>query len=575
MNFARKHHAEAPQRTEAFRAGEGVKASRIQGKDLLQPIEQGMHAMTIRCKRIPAIILLFILVAIGAETYGESVTRFSSANGKKTNAAAFSFDSVWFYRDGTRVIPEISKRWLTVVFDVPSGADTIGLEPADASIIKKKANAILISHNRLTEYFHDPDLAEDACFFKMRNGLTLADVNHLITQLRSEKSVEYVHPAIVLNNKTLAFFNVFQMQWKTGVAKAEQEALLKDSHAAFDETANSYTVNVTALPFFKAVNLLAEDIRVLSAEPYLVEIKPSINAHLSLFMNGGTIGDSVPFSLTITFSERVHIDPGSLATLNLRPPNLQKELFDCTFDPYDYAKAVTRSPIVITGKVRFFAPGEFVIPAVTVNYSCPSCTNSAVRTIDTAPVTFRVSSIIPAAQSEKRLIVPADAAQPDYRLAELRQQYQRHLGLAIIGFGGLALCAAWLILQLFRYSAERRRLKERKNHRQLAEQLRLALQEPPATPHWSYLGEIGALLRTYLLAAGDLDEKYRGGSGKLFIDTVRGHLPQECIDPLSAVLEDIDNCISLEIEQYQGMDQLQREMERIVDLTANNSARHR
>ncbi len=531
--------------------------------------------MTIRCKRIPAIILLFILVAIGTAPAGESVTRFSSANGKKTNAAAFSFDSVWFYRDGTRVIPEISKRWLTVVFDVPSSADTTGLEPADDSIIKKKANAILISHNRLTEYFHDPDLAEDACFFKMRDGLTLADINQLINQLKGEKAVEYVHPTIVLNNKTLAFFNVFQMEWKTGVAKAEQEALLKESHAIFDETTNSYAVNVTALPFFKAVNLLAEDIRVLSAAPYLVEIKPSINAHLSLFMNGGTIGDSVPFSLTITFSERVNIDPGSLATLNLRPSNLQKELFDCTFDPFDYAKAVTRSPIIITGRVRFYAPGEFVIPAVTINYSCPSCPNSAVRTIDTAPVTFRVSSIIPAAQSEKRLIVPTDPAQPDYRLAELRQQYQRHLGLAIIGFGGLALCVAWLILRIFKYRAARRRLQERKDHRQLAEQLRLALQEPPTAPHWSYLGEIGALLREYVLAVCGIDEKYRGGSGKLFIETVRGHLPQECMDSLSAVLADIDNCISLESEQHPDMDQLQREIERVVDLTANNSARHR
>ena len=531
--------------------------------------------MNLRLKRIPAIVLLFILVATGTGTAGESVTRFSSANGKKMNAAAFSFDSVWFYRDGTRVVPEISKRWLTVVFDVPTSADAVDLEPADDSLIKKKANAMLISHNRLIEYFHDPDLAEDACFFKMRDGLTLADVNQLINQLKGEKAVEYVHPTIVLNNKTLAFFNVFQMEWKTGVAKAEQEALLKESHAAFDETTNSYTVNVTALPFFKAVNLLAEDIRVLSAAPYLVEIKPSINAHLSLFMNGGTIGDSVPFSLTIIFSDRVNIDPGSLATLNLRPANLQKELFDCTFDPYDYAKAVTRSPIIITGRVRFYAPGEFVIPALTINYSCPSCPNSAVRTIDTAPVTFRVSSIIPAAQSEKRLIVPTDPAQPDYRLEELRQLYHRHLGLAIIGFGGFALCAAWLILQIFKYRAARRRLKARKNHGQLAEQLRLALHEPPTAPHWSYLGEIGALLREYVLAVCGIDEKYRGGSSKLFIDTVRDHLPQECTDPLNAILADIDNCISLESEQHPDMDQLQLEIERVVDLIANNSARHR
>ena len=74
-----------------------------------------------------------------------------------------------------------------------------------------------------------------------------------------------------------------------------------------------------AIPFFTALNLLAEDIRVLRATPYLVEIKPSLRAQLSFFMNGGNIGDSVPFTLTITFSDRVSIDPSSLAIINLRP----------------------------------------------------------------------------------------------------------------------------------------------------------------------------------------------------------------------------------------------------------------
>ena len=82
---------------------------------------------------------------------------------------------------------------------------------------------------------------------------------------------------------------------------------------------NHYVVDVTAIPFFRALNLLAEDVKVLRVTPYLVEIKPSISATLSLFMSGGNIGDSIPFTLTIAFSDRVSIDPSSLATLNLRP----------------------------------------------------------------------------------------------------------------------------------------------------------------------------------------------------------------------------------------------------------------
>ena len=103
------------------------------------------------------------------------------------------------------------------------------------------------------------------------------------------------------------------------------------------------------IPFFKALNLLAEDISVLRVRPYLVELKPSLRVQLALAMNGGRIGDTVPFTFTIQFSDRVSIDPSSIANINLRPATIQKELFDCTFDPYDYTKAVSKSPIIITG----------------------------------------------------------------------------------------------------------------------------------------------------------------------------------------------------------------------------------
>ena len=513
-------------------------------------------------KKYFAIILLLILVAIQTDTAAGAVTRSSSATGEKKTAAAFSFDDVWFYRDGTKVIPEIGKRWLTVVFD----------QRYDSSFIREKAKAIINSHDRLIDYLYDRNLAEDACFFKMRDGLKLQDISQLINQLNQDEAVKYVHPTLVFNNKTFAFFNVFQMEWKTGVDKAQREALLSAAHVVFDEKENRYAVDVMAIPFFKALDLLAEDIRVLRVTPYLVEIKPSIRTNLSLSMNGGNIGDSIPFTLTIIFSDRVSIDPSSIATLNLRPSNLQKELFDCTFDPYDYAKAVTKSPIVITGRVKFYAPGEYTIPAVTISYSCPSCSDSTVRSIDTEPVLFKVSSIIPTAKSENRLIVPTDPIYPDYRLAALHQQSLRYLWLAIIGFAGLIACAAWLQLLRHKVAAERDRLKERKKEDLLAEQLRMLLHAAPAAPHWSYLGEIGTLLREYMVVLYGIDSKYEGGSGKQFMETIRAHIPRECADSLSIIFTAIDNCVSLESEHYQDIDQLQREILKVVDLTAHNNA---
>ncbi|HEX9024719.1 MAG TPA: hypothetical protein VF799_12865, partial [Geobacteraceae bacterium] len=377
--------------------------------------------------------------------------------------APFSFDSVWFYRDGAKVVPEISRRWLTVVFEARYAAPTdefaAGGESSD-SFIRKKAASMVKSHDRLSDFLYDPNIAADASFFKMRDGLKLEDVKQLMEQLSRDGTVRYVHPTLLLDNKTFAFFNSLQLEWKTGIAKAQREQLLGAAHAVLDEKdakERRYTVDVRAIPFFRALNLLAEDVRVLRVAPNLVEVKPSISSRFSLFMSGGNIGDSVPFTLTIAFSDRVSIDPSSIATLNLRPPEIQKELFDCVFDPYDYAKAVTRSPIVITGHVRFYAPGEFTIPPVKVSYSCPSCSDNGgdtVRSIDTEPALFKVSSIIPAQKSQSRLIVPTEPVSVDFHLAELHRQAQRYLWLALVSLAGLVPCAVWLWLLRRKAGAE-------------------------------------------------------------------------------------------------------------------------
>ena len=530
--------------------------------------------MKYRFNKYFAILALFLLFAIQADAASETGAISSSATSVQKTAKPFSFDAVWFYRDGTRVIPEIGKRWLTVVFDPSKNSDAIDFESNNDSFIQEKAKAILVSHDRLIEYIHDPNLADEACFFRMRDGLTLEDIGQLINQVSQDQAVKYVHPTLILTNKTFAFFNEFQLEWKTGTDQPQREALLSAAHAAIGDKENHYVVDVTALAFFTSLNLLAEDVKVLRATPNLVEIKPSISAAMSLFMRGGNIGDSIPFTLTIAFSDRVNIDPSSLATLNLRPENIQKELFDCTFDPYDYTKAVTKSPIVITGRLKFYAPGEFTIPAVAISYTCPSCPDSSVRSIETEPVLYKVSSIVPAAEAENLLIVPTDPVFPDFRLAALNQQSQRFFWLAISCFAGLIPLTVWLFILRRKVTAERDRLKERKKDQLLAGQLRTLLQATPAAPHWNYLAEVGTLLREYLVVLCGIDLKYQGGSGKSFMETIRAHLPEECVSSLSNIFTAIDTSVSLELEHCQDIDQLQREILEVVDSTAHNNAAH-
>lgn len=528
--------------------------------------------MNNRCKTYFAIIVLFLLVALPAAAASAQLASSGSAtNGQKT-AASFSFDSVWFYRDGTRVIPEIGKRWLTVVFDPGENADDIDVGASKDIFIQEKAKAVLLAHDRLTEYLYDPNLAEATGFFKLRNGLTLEDIRQLIAQVSREDAVKYVHPTLVLNNKTFAFFTSFQLEWKTGADMARREELLNAAHVTFDEEEKRYVVDVAAMPFFKALNLLAEDVNVLRATPYLVEIKPSISASLSLLMRGGSIGNSIPFTFTVAFSDRVSIDPSSLATLNLRPSNLQKELFDCTFDPYDTAKIVTKSPLVITGRLTFYAPGEFTIPAVTISYSCPSCPDGSVRSFETEPVVFKVSSIIPAEPSDYRLLVPTDPVNPEFHLAALRKQTKSDLTLALICFAGIIPCAAGLLLMRRKATAERVLLEENNKEELLAEQLRSLLRAAPAVPHWCYLGEVGGLLREYLAVHCGINGKYRGGSGKQFLENLQERIPQECLEPLSRIFAAIDTNVSRESEQHHELAQLQGEILRVVELIAQNAA---
>lgn len=514
---------------------------------------------------------IFVLVFILTVSVSDAVTRFSPVTNEKKTAAVFSFDSIWFYNEGVKVIPEISLHWLTVVYDPRYSSSDNEFETTYDSFIREKSKTLLDANNRLVEFFCDRNLAENACFFRMRTGLNLQDVRELIAQINQDEAVQYVHPALVIDNKTFAFFNVFQIEWKTSTDKAQRESLLNDVHAVFNEKENYFAVDVTAIPFFRALNLLAEDIRVLRATPYLVEIKPSIRAQLSLYMSGGTIGDRIPFTFTISFSDRVTIDPSSIALINLRPSNLQKELFECTFDPYDYSKAVTKSPIVISGNLKFFAPGEFTLPPIVINYTCPGCSGKTVRSFETNPVVFKVASIRPS-KSETGLIVPSDPIAPIYNVAELHGRTIRYLWISLISCAGFILCAILFFYLLYNARRERSRLNVRKKEDLLAEQLRRALQTTASQPHWSYLAGVGSLLREFLIARYGIDLKYSGGSSAQFVTTIKSSLPPECVDSLHIILAAIDNCVSLESETYPDIEQLQREVLKFIDLTSTQFA---
>ena len=517
------------------------------------------------------ITLLLALAVAAVPARAAAMTRFSANTAEKKTPAPLVFDDIWFYENGGKIIPEISMTWLTVVFDSRYAAAG-GFENTYETFVPEKAKALIKGNSALIDYFYDANLAEDACFFRLRKGLKQGELLQLINRLNQDEAVLYTHPAITIKDKTWAFFNIFQLEWKAGADRARRASLLKQANAVYDEKENLYRVNVLEIPFFKALDLLAEDISVLRARPYLIEIKPSIRVQLALAMNGGRIGDTVPFTFSIEHSDRVSIDPSSLATINLRPASIQKELFDCNFDPYDYTKVVSTSPFIITGRIKFFAPGEFVIPAVIVSYTCPACSGETVRSVETRPIPFRVAAMIPAVKQEFRLLVPAEPVQPDYQAAALHWQVLSSLWAAAAGLAAGIVCLALFAAVLFRQRRELRRAAMRSNVEMLGERLRVLVQAAPAHAHWQYLAEAGTLLREYIAARYGGSLAHFGGSAQYFVAGLRNDIPGQYLDPLETVLAAIDNAVALEQETCPETDQIRMEILRLLDQTGPQAA---
>jgi hypothetical protein len=64
--------------------------------------------------------LITLLVALGISSVhapAAAVTRFSAGAPEKKAPAPCNFDDIWFYDGSTKIMPEISMTWLTVVFD--------------------------------------------------------------------------------------------------------------------------------------------------------------------------------------------------------------------------------------------------------------------------------------------------------------------------------------------------------------------------------------------------------------------------------------------------------------------------
>ncbi len=522
-----------------------------------------------RLKNYP-IIVLFALIIFGfSVSLSDGVTTFGTDIETNGMPVRFDFDDIWFYdTDMVRVIPDIDLAWITVVFrtglDAPEGSTNWSESQA---LFAQRAKEVVGTHDEIIDYFYDRNLAEDACFFKLREGLKQNLLEHLIALVNRHQFVAYTHPTIRVKGRTHAFFNAFGMEWKTGVEQVLREAIMNRAYVSWDKNEYTYRVALSQAPFFKAINLLAEDIHVLKAIPYLVELKPSITAEVMIPISGSDIGDEIPFSLNIAFSELVTIDPSSIANIDLRPTDIQKELFDLKFDPYDYVEAAARSPVNITGWMKFYTPGEFVIPTVKIQYTCSTYSDNKARSVETKPLPFKVSSIVPSKGADKELIIPMDHLEPDYRIEYYQQKGKTDLIFSLLAFFIGLLFAGWLILRIYQEKREREKLLAAKREDVLADKLKAFLMEAPSGPYAAYVGEVSKLLRAYLVARYEISPYPSGGSGEVFFESVKDKLPPSLVRKVSTLFKRIDDMVALDLDTFPGIESLRSEVLEIIDVT--------
>lgn len=503
--------------------------------------------------KFPAKIFLFLylLIMLG-------FTPLAAAENAAAVPVSIPLENIWFYdRDMEKVIPEISTEWLTVGFRSENHAKT---SPSES------AQKIMKERNGIQEFLCDPNLAEDACFLRLEDRAGEDHLQGIIRRLAADPAVRYVHPALRIDNKTFAFMDTFEMEWKTGVSQSALQQLTEQTHVTQMEGENRWRVRLTEISYFEAVSFLAEDIRTRYATPVLLEIKPSIQAELTLGIHGGNIGDDIPFVLQIHFSEQVRLEPGTLATIDLRPPDLQKELFRMRMDENGSADAVEESPVCITGHIRFFAPGEFTIPPVQIHYTCLSCPDQPVKTVETGPVVFRAASILPAQDTEKTLRIPPAPPMPGSDVDALQAKAEQSLVRALFSFLLLSVAVTCLSALLYRRKyrqAEKQVQKSRS--RVLAEELRAYLENEPASPHWRHMVLANRRFREWLVEVLQINRRAEGGTGAVFFQSVQGLLPANSREDIRQLLLAADHAAGLEQKTVPEIDQYRDRMISIIE----------
>jgi hypothetical protein len=187
--------------------------------------------------------------------------------------------------------------------------------------------------------------------------------------------------------------------------------------------------------------------------------------------------------------------------------------------------------------------------------------------VETKPLLFKVSSIVPSKQVNKGLIVPTDHLEPDYKIHYYQQEAKTNLVWFLLSFFIALLCAAWFIRRIYQEKGEREKLLTAKREDVLAEKLKAFLMEGPSGPHTAYMGDVSKLLRAYLVAKYEISPYPSGGSGEVFFESIQDKLPPSLVPKVSTLFKRIDDMVALDLDTFPGIESLRSEVLEIIDVT--------
>lgn len=452
-------------------------------------------------------------------------------------------EDVWFYGEkGQRIVPTIEHDWLVIRL---AGGDS----SQDVSLSSPSFDTFNARYDEYFSHFlHDPARAPYMAAYRLRRDMPAEVFRTLMTLLRQDRQVMYVHPAWKIAGRLYAPLERIEILWKTAADVRQRRTLLKAAGAAAnDDVSGSETWKVSISPcrqsVWQSANLLADDILVERAHPLLMVLEPPVGVRFTVGMNGATPGSPIPFALEIRFGDRVKLESSTIANLNLKPSGIFHNLYDIRYDAPLSSVDLNNSPIRITGDIRIYATGEYSLPGIPVYYTDSNAPGSRVQRVKTAEQPVRIAAMIPETGEGYDLQVADFGPLPASESASVPAPTGFHTLLILLGLLllGLSVSAAAILRK-----KEHRPGLPTENH--ALKRCRRAVDAAVAAMRQKNgLAEVAALgsaLKMYLAEFAGLDKDRRGGSHASFFRRIEPELPDSYREPVAELLYLIEETLA-------------------------------